>query len=91
MYLLRIKNIDEDQRNGIISRIFEKQVSVNVHFIPLPMLSYYKNAGYDIADFPVSYDNYSRVISLPVYYDLNDEMVDTVIQAVCDSVEESLK
>ncbi len=91
VYLLRIKNIDEDQRNEIISSIFEKQVSVNVHFIPLPMLSYYKNAGYDIAHFPLSYENYSRVISLPVYYDLNDEMVDTVIGAVCDSVEESLK
>ncbi|NQT76963.1 MAG: DegT/DnrJ/EryC1/StrS family aminotransferase [Bacteroidetes bacterium] len=90
VYLLRIKGIDEAQRNSIISRIFDRQVSVNVHFIPLPMLSYYKNAGYTIDDYPVSYDNFSRVITLPVYYDLNDEQVQTVINAVIESVEEVL-
>ncbi len=90
VYLLRIKGIDEAQRNSIISRIFDRQVSVNVHFIPLPMLSYYKNAGYTIDDYPVSYENFSHVITLPVYYDLNDEQVQTVISAVIASVEEVL-
>jgi len=89
VYLLRIKGINETQRNNIISRIFEKQVSVNVHFIPLPMLSFYKKEGYDINDYPLSYDNYSRVISLPVYYDLTNEQVETVIRAVKESVEET--
>ena len=88
VFLLRIRGISEEQRNDIISRIFEKQVSVNVHFIPLPMLSYYKNAGYNIDCYPVSYENYSRVISLPVYYDLTHEQVATVIEAVTTSVEE---
>ncbi len=54
------------------------------------MLSYYKNKGYDINDYPVSYDNYSREISLPVYYDLTDKMVEIVIKAVVDSVEENI-
>lgn len=90
VFLLRIKGIDEAQRNSIISRIFDRQVSVNVHFIPLPMLSYYKNAGYKIDDYPVSYENFSRVITLPVYYDLNDMQVQTVISAVIESVEEVL-
>ncbi len=90
VYLLRIKRIDEVQRNSIISRIFDRQVSVNVHFIPLPMLSYYKNAGYTIDDYPVSYENFSHVITLPVYYDLNDKQVQTVISTVIESVEEVL-
>jgi dTDP-4-amino-4,6-dideoxygalactose transaminase len=90
VYLLRIKGIDEAQRNSIISRIFNRQVSVNVHFIPLPMLSYYKNAGYTIDDYPVSYENFSHVITLPVYYDLNDKQVQTVISTVIESVEEVL-
>jgi len=88
VYLLRIKDISEEQRNNIISRIFEKQVSVNVHFIPLPMLSYYRDSGYDISNSPQAYKNYSRLISLPVYYDLSDEQVKIVINAVIDSVEE---
>lgn len=90
VFLLRIKGIDEAERNIIISKVYEKQVSVNVHFIPLPMLSFYKNSGYSIDDYPVSYDNFSRVISLPVYYDLGDDQVQTVIQAVTESVEEVL-
>jgi dTDP-4-amino-4,6-dideoxygalactose transaminase len=89
VYLLRIKGIDEQQRNRIISRIFEQGVSVNVHFIPLPMLGYYKNAGYNIDDYPVSYEHFSHVISLPVYYDLDDKDVQTVIRTVIGAVEEA--
>ena len=87
-FLLRIKGITEQQRDDIIRRIYSREVSVNVHFVPLPMMSYYKNKGYSIPDYPVAYDNYSREISLPVYYDLTDEMAEIVIKAVKESVEE---
>jgi dTDP-4-amino-4,6-dideoxygalactose transaminase len=89
-YLLRINDISEEQRDTIISKIFEKQVAVNVHFIPVPMLSFYKDMEYDINKYPVAYDNYSREISLPVYYDLTDEQLKTVADAVIESVEEVL-
>jgi len=88
VFLLRIKNINEQQRDKIIQNIFNKDVSVNVHFQPLPMLTAYKKRGYSITDFPVSYDNYSREISLPVFYDLTDEMINIVIDAVIKSVNE---
>jgi dTDP-4-amino-4,6-dideoxygalactose transaminase len=91
VYLLRIKGIGEEERNRIIQRIFDAGVAVNVHFIPLPMLTFYKNAGYDIADYPVSYDNFSRVISLPVYYDLTDEQVKTVIRTVTEAIKKELQ
>ncbi len=90
VFLLRIKNINEKQRDEIIQRIFDKDVSVNVHFQPLPLLTAYKNRGYNINDYPVAYDNYAREISLPVFYDLTDEMIDTVIKAVVESVNEVL-
>lgn len=85
LYPLRIKGISEEQRDAIIKGIFDREVSVNVHFIPVPMMSYYKHAGYDIKNYPVTYDNFSREISLPVYYNLTEEQVQTVIQAVIDS------
>ncbi len=88
LYLLRIRSISEMQRDLIISNIFRRGVAVNVHFIPLPLLTYYSNTGYDINDFPMAYDNFSREVSLPVYYDLSDEQVNTVIKAVTDSVNE---
>jgi len=90
LYPLRIKGITEEQRDKMIAEIFNKDVSVNVHFIPLPMFTYYKNAGYKISDYPIAYDNYSREISLPVFYDLSDEQIQTVITAVVSSVEKVL-
>lgn len=90
LYPLRIKNIDEAKRDAIIQKIFDKDVSVNVHFMPLPLLSFYKNMGYKMGEYPIAFDNYAREISLPVYYDLTDEQTDAVIAAVIKSVEEVL-
>lgn len=87
VFLLRIKNINESLRDKIIQAVFEQNVSVNVHFIPVPMMSFYKGMGYDIANYPIAFDNYQREISLPVYYDLSDTDVQTVINAVIKAVE----
>jgi dTDP-4-amino-4,6-dideoxygalactose transaminase len=90
LYPIRIKGISEAQRDAIIQKIFDADVSVNVHFIPLAMLSFYKNRGYDIANYPVTYDNYSREISLPVFYDLSDEMLKCIVDAVTNAVSSTL-
>jgi dTDP-4-amino-4,6-dideoxygalactose transaminase len=52
VYALRIRHISESQRDEIIGNIFARDVAVNVHFIPVPMMTYYKNLGYNILDFP---------------------------------------
>jgi dTDP-4-amino-4,6-dideoxygalactose transaminase len=87
LYPLRIFGINEKQRDEIIQLIFGQDVSVNVHFIPLAMLSAYKKQGYDINHYPVTYDNYAREITLPVYYNLTPEQANTVIDAVIHAVE----
>ena len=87
VYLLRIRNIKEEERDRIIQKIFEKEVAVNVHFVPLPIMTYYKNRGYNIRNFPVAYNNYSRVISLPVFYDLTNDQIEMVVDAVVNAVE----
>ena len=88
IYTLRVKNISERQRNTIIQKIFDKEVSVNVHFQPLPLFTAYKEKGFKIEDYPVAYDNYAREISLPVYQDLSPKDVEKVINAVVSSIEE---
>lgn len=82
VFALRLVNATESQRDAVMQHIFEQEVAVNVHFIPLPMLSVYKNRGYKIGEYPVTYDNFSREISLPVYYDLTDGQVQQVVAAV---------
>lgn len=86
LYPLRIKDIDEAQRNKIINHITAKGVRVNVHFIPLPMLTVFKNAGYNIADYPQAYNQYANEISLPIYPQLDEEQCSYVINTVMEAV-----
>lgn len=91
VYLLRIKNISEEQRDSIIDEITKKEVAVNVHFVPLPMLTAFKDRGYRIEDYPFSYNNYKCEITLPVYPQLTDEDTDKVISAVIESYNSVMK
>ena len=86
LFPFRIKGVTEAQRDEIIKNIFDEDVSVNVHFIPVPMLSFYTNMGYNVKNYPVTWDNYSREMSLPVFYELTDEQIKRVIMAVIKSV-----
>lgn len=85
IYALRIKKITEEERDYIIDELTKKGISVNVHFIPMPMLTAFKDLGYDINNYPVSYDNYSREISLPIYPQLNTEK----IKYICENIAEA--
>jgi dTDP-4-amino-4,6-dideoxygalactose transaminase len=82
IYALRINNILEWQRDKIIEIISQTGISVNVHFIPMPLLTLFKNLGYNINDYPIAYDNYSREISLPIYPQLTNEQIDYICDAV---------
>ncbi|MGN0035937.1 MAG: DegT/DnrJ/EryC1/StrS family aminotransferase [Bacteroidaceae bacterium] len=83
IYALRIKNCKETQRDAMIDEIAKDEVAVNVHFIPMPMLSYFRGLGYDIHDYPQAYANFQAEISLPIYPQLTDEMVKHVVDSVC--------
>jgi dTDP-4-amino-4,6-dideoxygalactose transaminase len=88
LYLLRIKNVSLEQRNSIIQKIFDKDVSVNVHFKPLPLLTAYKSRGYSISDYPVANAMWENEISLPIFYAMTDEMIQQVIHSVIKSYQE---
>lgn len=85
LFLLRIKGITETQRDEMISHISAKGIGVNVHYIPMPMLTLFKNLGYQIEDYPNTYRLYANEISLPLYNKLTKEQIKTVIEAVADA------
>jgi dTDP-4-amino-4,6-dideoxygalactose transaminase len=87
LYALRLNNCNEEQRDLIIEEITKKGIAVNVHFIPMPMLTVFRNLNYNINNFPVSYNNYSREISLPIYPQLTNEEVDYICKSVLISYE----
>ena len=90
LFPLRIRNITEADRDQIIDYLMSKGVNVNVHFIPIPMLSYFKSTGYRIEDYPNSYKQYSCEISLPIYPQLTVEEVDYIIENVIEGVNRSI-
>lgn len=90
LYALRLNGCKEFQRDLIIEEITQMGVAVNVHFIPMPMLTVFKNLGYKIEDYPVAYDNYSREISLPIYPQLTNEQIDYICEAVLTSYKKVL-
>jgi dTDP-4-amino-4,6-dideoxygalactose transaminase len=91
LYPLRVKGATERQRNKVITEISNRNVSVNVHFVPLPMLTVFKKQGYKISDFPMAYQMYANEISLPIYPQLTNEEVDIVVNTVAQSVEKVLR
>ena len=90
LYALRLNGCKEFQRDLIIEGITQMGVAVNVHFIPMPMLTLFKNLGYKIEDYPVAYDNYSREISLPIYPQLTNDQVEYICEAVLTSFKKVL-
>jgi dTDP-4-amino-4,6-dideoxygalactose transaminase len=80
LYIIRIPNIDEQQRNEIIVKLAERGVGANVHYKPLPMMTAYKSYGWDIKDFPNAYDYYHNLITLPLYTKMTAEDVEYVIE-----------
>ena len=86
LYITRIPGIDADSRNKIIEEMAKVGVSCNVHYKPLPLLTAYKNLGFDIKDYPNAYDHYKKEITLPLHTKLTDEEVDYVIDMYCEIV-----
>lgn len=88
LYITRIPNIDDKTRREIIIKLAERGVNTNVHYKPLPMMTAYKNMGWDIKDFPNAYAYYENLITLPLHTKLSDEDVDYVIENFKDIVKE---
>ncbi|WP_295611048.1 DegT/DnrJ/EryC1/StrS aminotransferase family protein [uncultured Methanobrevibacter sp.] len=84
LYLTRIKDATLEDRNEIIIKMEERGVSTNVHYKPLPLLTAYKNLGFDIDDYPNAYNLFKNEISLPIYSTLTDEEVDYIIENMLD-------
>jgi dTDP-4-amino-4,6-dideoxygalactose transaminase len=70
--------VDDETRRKIIIEMAEQGIATNVHYKPLPMMSAYKNLGWDIADFPNAYNYYQNLISLPLHTKLSDDDVDYI-------------
>ena len=82
LYLIRVDDANVEQRNSMIEKFAQLGVATNVHYKPLPMMSAYRERGWDISKFPNSYDYYRNLITLPLYSRLTDEDAEYVCEAL---------
>ncbi len=93
LYITRIfkKNgepVSDGERREIIIKMAERGIVTNVHYKPLPMMTAYKNLGFDIKDYPNAYAQYANEITLPLFSRLTDEEVDYIIDNYTDVIKE---
>lgn len=88
LYITRIPGITLEQRHEIIVKMAEAGVACNVHYKPLPMMTAYKNLGFDIKDYPNAYKRFENEITLPLHTKLTDEEVEYVIEQYSRIVKE---
>lgn len=87
LYIVRLNNATVEQRNGVIIKMAERGIATNVHYKPLPMMTAYKNMGYDIKDFPNAYNQYRNEITLPLHTHLSDDDVDYILDNFIEIIE----
>ena len=79
LYLVRLLGKTLEQRNEVINKMAERGIACNVHYKPLPMMTAYKNLGFDIAYYPNAYNQFVNEVTLPLHTRLTDEDVEYVI------------
>lgn len=90
LYITWIPGVTLEQRQEIIVKMAEAGVACNVHYKPLPLLTAYKNLGFDIKDYPNAYKKFANEITLPLHTKLTNEEVDYVIEQFSKIVKEYL-
>lgn len=86
LYLVRLLGKALEQRNEVINRMAECGIACNVHYKPLPMMTAYKNLGFDIKNYPNAYNQFVNEITLPLHTKLTDEDVDYIISNFVDII-----
>lgn len=79
LYITRIPNITTEQRQTIIEQMAEHGIATNVHYKPLPIMTAYKNMGFDIKNYPNAYAHFANEITLPLHTRLTDEEIEYII------------
>ena len=86
LYMIRLKNQDEEKRNEVIAKLGENDIATNVHFQPLPLLTAYKNLGFKIEDYPNAYNQYKNEISLPLHDFLSEDDIRYIVSQLKDII-----
>ena len=84
LYITRVPNASLERRQEIIVKMAERGIATNVHYKPLPMMTAYKQLGFDIANYPNAYARFANEITLPLHTLLTDNDIAYIIEQYSD-------
>lgn len=87
LFPVRIPGAGENERNAVFAKMLDAGIQCNVHYKPLPMFTAYIREGFDIEDYPVAYETYKNLITLPYHNGLtiND------IELICNELRKAVQ
>lgn len=88
LYLTRLIGKSREVCNEVIVKMAEAEIATNVHYKPLPMMTAYRNLGFDIKNYPNAYEMFQNEITLPLNTCLTDEQVEFIIETYRKIVKE---
>ena len=86
LYPVRLLGKEVQERNEVMIRMAERGIACNVHYKPLPMMTAYRNLGFDIQNYPHAYHLYKNEITLTLHTCLTDEEANYVISNFVDII-----
>jgi UDP-4-amino-4,6-dideoxy-N-acetyl-beta-L-altrosamine transaminase len=87
LYPIKLKNKYKSRKKKIFSRLREKGLGVQVHYIPVYLHPFYQKIGYTRGFCPIAEDFYHREISIPLYCGMTHNAIDYVIKTVKEGFE----
>ena len=78
LYITRLEGKNAQYRNDLIIKLAELGIATNVHYKPLPMLTAYKNLGFDIKHYPNAYEMFENEITFPLHTQLKNENIEYI-------------
>lgn len=82
LYIVHLEGLSREERNIVIQKMADAGIACNVHYKPLPMLTAYKNMGFEVNDFPNALKYFNNTMSLPLHTKLSDEEVNYIIESL---------
>ena len=84
LYLVRLLGKNREETNRVIEQMAERGIATNVHYKPLPMMTAYRQLGFDIKNFPNAYHLFENELTLPLNTRMTDEDLEYVIANFVD-------
>ena len=88
LYICRVPGITSETRNEIIEKMAERGIATNVHYKPLPLLTAYKDLGFDIDGYPNSFARFANEVTLPLHTKLTDDEARYVAESFAEIVKD---